>query len=67
MEIGDAVLVEDSKTTRNNWPLGSVTAVFPGEDGLVRTVQVKTSASRDPLMQSVAKIVLLLENNESSS
>ena len=48
MEIGDLVLIKDSKTTRNQWPLGRIIAVFPGEDGLVRTVQVKTSASKDP-------------------
>ena len=66
MEIGDLVLIKDSKTTRNQWPLGRIIAVFPGEDGLVRTVQVKTSASKDPLMRSVAKIVLLLGNNECS-
>ena len=67
MEVGDVVLVKDSKTSRNQWPMGRITAVYPGEDGLVRTVQVKTSASREPLMRSVAKIVLLLENNEPSS
>ena len=67
IEIGDIVLVKDSKATRNQWPLGRIVKVFPGEDGLVRTVQVKTTASRDPLMRSVAKIVLLVENNESSS
>ena len=67
IEVGDVVLIKDAKMQRNQWPLGRVTAVFPGEDGLVRTVQVKTSSSREPLMRSVAKIVVLVENGAESS
>ena len=67
LAVGDVVLVKESNTSRNQWPLGRITTVYPGDDGLVRTVQVKTAASREPLTRSVAKIVLLLEGNASST
>ena len=63
-EVGDIVLVKDSHCCRNQWPIGRVTQVYPGEDGLVRTVQVKTAANKHPLTRSVAKIVLLVEHSE---
>ena len=67
IEVGDVVLIKDAKMQRNQWPLGRVTTVFPGDDGLVRTVQVKTPSSREPLTRSVAKIVVLVENGAESS
>ena len=43
--VGDVVLIIDSLTPRNLWPLGRITATFPGKDGLVRSVQIKTKSS----------------------
>ena len=63
IEVGDIVLIKDSSRNRNHWPLGRIIQTQPGEDGLVRTVQVKTSGSKEPLTRSVAKIVLLVENS----
>ena len=40
--IGDVVLIAE-KTSRGHWPLGKVTVVYPGSDGVVRTVEVKTA------------------------
>ena len=34
----------DSNAVRGKWSLGRITAVFPGPDGRVRNVKVKTSA-----------------------
>lgn len=33
----------DSNAVRGKWSLGRVIQVYPGEDGLVRNVQVKTA------------------------
>ena len=63
-EVGDIVLIKESHCCRNQWPIGKVTQVYPGEDGLVRTVQVRTAANKQPLTRSVAKIVLLVEHSE---
>lgn len=47
--VHDVVLVMGQDTRRNQWPLGLVTAVFPGPDGLVRTAnfRVETSGTAD--------------------
>ncbi|XP_012565594.1 uncharacterized protein LOC105849708 [Hydra vulgaris] len=41
LSIGDLVLVLSENTSRGNWPLGRVTEVFPGNDGLVRVANVQ--------------------------
>ncbi|XP_056307490.1 uncharacterized protein LOC130219206 [Danio aesculapii] len=44
LKVGDLVLILHEHTPRNHWPLGLLTQVYPGADGLVRTVEVKTQA-----------------------
>ena len=43
LEKGDLVLVKEDNLTRLHWPLGVMVDVFPGKDGLIRSVNVKTS------------------------
>lgn len=43
IEKGDIVMIKNENTPRLTWPLGLVTEVYPGSDGLVRSVSVKTS------------------------
>ncbi|KAL7866372.1 hypothetical protein AOLI_G00141860 [Acnodon oligacanthus] len=40
---GSVVLLKDSQSKRNDWPLGIVMDVYPSKDGKVRKVQVKIS------------------------
>ena len=40
---GETVLVVDQNAPRGLWPLARVTKTFPGSDGLVRVVEVKTA------------------------
>ena len=42
--VGDLVIVADPNAVRGKWHIGKVLQVFPGEDGLVRNVQVKMAA-----------------------
>ena len=42
-EVGAVVLIREDNTPRLKWPLGVITQVFPGRDGIVRSVQVKTA------------------------
>ena len=42
LKIDDLVLVSDDDTKRGKWPLGRVTRVMPGADGVVRVADVKT-------------------------
>ena len=57
VQVNDLVLIADDNLPRNTWPMGRIVDVFPGNDGLVRTVDVraKNSVYRRP----VAKICLL--------
>ena len=64
---GDVVLLKDPdsdriKVPRNNWPMGVVVNTFPGEDGLVRSVEVKV-ASGSIMKRPIAKLVLLVESS----
>ena len=59
-EIGDVVLLKDEDSVRNSWPRAVVVNTFPGDDGLVRTVEVKI-ASGSIMKRPIVKIVLLVE------
>ena len=51
-----ALLVNDNNP-RGNWNLGRVTETYPGPDGLVRTLKVKTKDS--VYVRSIQKLCLL--------
>ena len=36
------MLMVEPDASRGDWPLGRVTEVYPGEDGLVRVIRVKS-------------------------
>ena len=38
----DVVIIVDPNARRSEWPLGRITEIFPGKDGLIRLVRVKT-------------------------
>ena len=57
LATGDTVLMVDENTPRSLWPLGRVMETYPGRDGLVRAVQVKTA--RSVLVRPVDKLCLL--------
>ena len=42
VKVDDLVLVSDTDTKRGKWPLGRITRVMPGDDGVVRVAEVKT-------------------------
>ena len=45
LQVEDLVLIANDNVPRNQWPLGRVTTVFPGSDGLVRGAEVKAKGS----------------------
>ena len=40
LQVGDVVLLVDDDVKRNMWPMGRIVEVFPGDDGLVRKVNL---------------------------
>ena len=63
MGVGDLVLMTDPNTPRGLWPLARVTQVFPGPDGRVRSVEIKTSGG-GVYRRPVVKIAVLEESPE---
>jgi hypothetical protein len=43
IQIGDVVLIRDFHEERGHWPLGRIIKCYPGNDGLVRVVDVQTN------------------------
>lgn len=57
LRAGEMVLIADSSVPRGSWPLARVTRTFPGQDGLVRVVEVNTP--KGVYRRPVTKIVRL--------
>ena len=57
VRVGDIVLIADDNVKRNQWRLGRVINSFPGSDGLVRSVEVRTEGGT--LKRPVTKLCLL--------
>ena len=58
MQVNDIVLVKDQTTFTNTWPLGRIVQTYPGVDGRVRVMTVKTL--KGEFKRPVSKLVLLL-------
>ena len=58
LRVGDVVLLKEDGATRGKWPMGRVLEVHPGQDGLVRSITVKTD--KTSLKRSINKVVLLV-------
>ena len=57
VKVNDFVIVADPNPVRGKWNVGRVLQVFPGEDGLVRNVQVKTASGA--YTRSITKICVI--------
>lgn len=43
MKLGELVILTAPNLAPSYWELGRIIKIFPGRDGLVRTVEIKTS------------------------
>ena len=57
VKVGDVVVIVDEALPRNNWPKGIIESTFPGKDGQVRVVEVRTVSGL--YRRPVAKICVL--------
>ncbi len=62
LQVGDLVMLRDKQTSRNCWPMARISATFPGKDGHVRKVEVKTTdqGTVKTFLRPIAELVLLL-------
>lgn len=57
------VLIKEDNVPPSKWPLGHVIAIYPGSDGRVRVVKVKTKTNT--FDRSIVKLALLpISDNE---
>jgi hypothetical protein len=52
--VGSVVLIREDYVPRMRWPLGLVTRTFPGIDGMVRTLEIRTA--RGLLTRSIQRV-----------
>lgn len=45
VRIGQIVVISEDNVPPSRWPIGKITAVYPGKDGLIRTVDVSCNGS----------------------
>jgi len=56
LKIGDIVLIIDPGMIKGEWNLGCVTETFPGQDGRVRSVALRTRSEKE-MKRSVANLI----------
>ena len=57
IRVDDYVIVADPNAVRGKWTTGRIVQVFPGEDGLVRNVKVRTSTGT--YVRPISKICVI--------
>ncbi|XP_059046616.1 uncharacterized protein LOC131842114 [Achroia grisella] len=57
LKPGDIVVIVDGNLPRNTWPKGKIDKIYPGRDGRIRTVDVKTKTGI--LTRPVTRLALL--------
>lgn len=64
LSVGDTVLVRDTQLPRNSWPVGIVTRVHHGTDGLVRSCELRVIKDGvRSCTRPVTELVLLIPEN----
>lgn len=65
LQPGDIVLLKQNQAPRNEWTMAVITSTFPGSDGRVRKVEVRTSSQgiSKTYLRPISDIIVLLEND----
>ena len=62
LKVGDIVLIIDPSVQRSQWSMALVDQVYEGDDGLVRSVRVKTKLGLYD--RPITKLCLLVSKEE---
>ena len=62
LQTGDVVLMKEVDSPRNQWSLGIIVNTFPGDDGLVRKVELYTikNGKRSSFVRPVSELIYLV-------
>jgi hypothetical protein len=58
VQPGDLVLVSDNQLPRNQWPLGRIVDVKPGDDARVRVAKIKVAKFKDSSIHKIGCIIV---------
>ena len=61
--VGDVVLLKQAESKRNQCPLAIITKVLPSDDGLVRSVELRTTANNSTIARPIHKLVIMEEGS----
>ena len=66
LKEGDIVLMKDSQSKRNQWPMGIIVKAIPSKDGLVRKVEVKVTRNQTvkTFSRPISEVVLLFSQED---
>ncbi|XP_055615199.1 uncharacterized protein LOC129761502 [Toxorhynchites rutilus septentrionalis] len=65
IEEGRIVIIKEDNVPSAKWPLGKITKLHPGKDGVVRVVTLRTASAKE-VVRAVSKIALLPVLSQSS-
>ena len=58
LQVGDVVILQADNLIPTKWPLGCIVDTYPGKDGIVRVVDIKTG--HGVYKRPITKIAMLL-------
>ena len=58
---GDLVILQEKNVPRSHWPIGRVMEIYPGQDGIVRIVKLRTSTNE--IVRPANKLYLMEGSN----
>ena len=62
LKKGDIVLLQEDSLVPTRWPLGRITDTYPGKDGIVRVVTVRTASGT--YRRPIVKVALLVPTDQ---
>ena len=65
VRVDDIVVLSDPNAVRGNWTLGRVAHVYPGSDGKVRNIKVRTAKAEYKRPVSKVAVIYPAEGYES--
>ena len=59
--LGDLVIVRNKNTPKSHWLLARILAIYPGDDGIIRTVKIQTPSGE---FVRPSQLLLLLDHSK---
>ena len=59
--VGDLVIVRNKNTPKSHWLLARILAIYPGDDGIIRTVKIQTPSGE---FVRPSQLLLLLDHSK---